>query len=98
LQFFTGSDYFGGRVRVSHTFYNHGRCRRCPGIETSLAGGIVYMFQLVGGALGLAIVTTIFTYAAKRDVTDKISGYGLKLSEQYKADILSFILGSGSKH
>lgn len=56
------------------------------------------MFQLVGGALGLAIVTTIFTYAAKRDVTDKISGYGLKLSEQHQADILSFILGSGSKH
>ena len=28
--------------------------------RASLAGGIVYMFQLVGGAFGLAVVTTIF--------------------------------------
>ncbi len=65
--------------------------------RTSLAGGIVYMFQLVGGALGLAVVTTIFTDAAKKDVTERISGYGLNLSEGYQSDILSFMLGSGSK-
>jgi EmrB/QacA subfamily drug resistance transporter len=65
--------------------------------RASLAGGIVYMFQLVGGALGLAVVTTIFTDAAKRDVTERITGYGLKLSERHQTDILGFMLGSGSK-
>lgn len=65
--------------------------------RTSLAGGIVYMFQLVGGALGLAVVTTIFTDAAKKDVTERISGYGLNLSEEYQSGILIFMLGSGSK-
>lgn len=64
----------------------------------SLAGGIVYMFQLVGGALGLAIVTTIFTDAAGKDVTERISRFGLDISEKYQADILNFMLGSGSRH
>jgi EmrB/QacA subfamily drug resistance transporter len=65
--------------------------------RASLAGGIVYMFQLVGGALGLSVVTTIFTDAAKRDVTQRITAYGLKLSEQHQTDLLNFMLGSGSK-
>lgn len=65
--------------------------------RASLAGGIVYMFQLVGGALGLAIVTTIFTAAADKDVTERITKYGLGLTEAHKADILNFMLGSGSR-
>ncbi len=65
--------------------------------RASLAGGITYMFQLVGGALGLAIVTTIFTDVAKSDVARRISSSGLVLSENHQADVLDFILGSGSK-
>ncbi len=65
--------------------------------RASLAGGIVYMFQLVGGALGLAVVTTIFTDVARSDVARRISSHGLQLSEKHQADILNFILGSGSK-
>lgn len=34
----------------------------------SLAGGILYMFQLVGGAFGLAMATTIFTDLAQNDL------------------------------
>ena len=29
--------------------------------QTSLAGGIVYMFQIAGGAIGLGLTTTVFT-------------------------------------
>lgn len=29
--------------------------------QTSLAGGIVYMFQIAGGSIGLALTTTIFS-------------------------------------
>ncbi|MEZ5120489.1 MAG: MFS transporter [Solirubrobacterales bacterium] len=32
--------------------------------RTSLAGGIVYMFQVAGGSVGLGLTTTIFTSAA----------------------------------
>ncbi len=55
------------------------------------------MFQLAGGALGLAVVTTIFTDAAMKDVTEGIGDFGLKLSEKHQEDILSFMLGSGSR-
>lgn len=65
--------------------------------RASLAGGIVYMFQLVGGALGLAIVTTIFTDVVQGDVAHRISSAGLVLSEKHQADFLDFVLGSGSK-
>lgn len=65
--------------------------------RTSLAGGIVYMFQLVGGALGLAVVTTIFTDAARNDLLKRISEAGISLSEVQQSHVVSFILGSGSK-
>ncbi len=31
------------------------------GSQTSLAGGIVYMFQIAGGSIGLALTTTVFS-------------------------------------
>jgi EmrB/QacA subfamily drug resistance transporter len=65
--------------------------------RASLAGGIVYMFQLVGGALGLAVVTTIFTDIAESDAARRISSAGFALSEKHQADVLDFVLGSGSK-
>lgn len=65
--------------------------------RASLAGGIVYMFQLVGGALGLAVVTTIFTDAAKNDLLRRISEAGINLTEAQQSHVIGFILGSGSK-
>jgi MFS family permease len=38
--------------------------------RASLAGGIVYMFQIAGGSVGLGLTTTIFTTAAH----DKLQG------------------------
>jgi hypothetical protein len=32
--------------------------------QTSLAGGIVYMFQIAGGSIGLGLTTTIFSAQA----------------------------------
>jgi dipeptide/tripeptide permease len=29
--------------------------------ETSLAGGIIYMFQIAGGSIGLGLTTTVFS-------------------------------------
>ena len=65
--------------------------------RASLAGGIIYMFQLVGGALGLAIITTIFTDAARNDIYSSLSEVGISLSEAHKSDLLGFVLGSSGK-
>ncbi|MEE9176090.1 MAG: MFS transporter [Thermodesulfobacteriota bacterium] len=65
--------------------------------RASLAGGIVYMFQLVGGALGLAVVTSIFTDFAKNDLLIRLSGAGISVSQTERSEIINFILGSGSK-
>ena len=65
--------------------------------RTSLAGGIVYMFQLVGGALGLAVITTIFTDVAEKDIISSLEKVGLSITEGHKSDILGFVLGSAGK-
>jgi len=62
----------------------------------SLAGGIIYMFQLVGGAFGLAVVTTIFTDFAKNDLLTRLRDSGLNLSNTELAEVVNFVIGSGS--
>jgi len=64
--------------------------------RASLAGGIVYMFQLVGGAFGLAVVTAIFTDFAKNDLLSKLSSSSLSLSKTELSEITNFIIGSTS--
>ena len=34
--------------------------------QTSLAGGIVYMFQIAGGSIGLGLTTTVFSAQRSR--------------------------------
>lgn len=65
--------------------------------RASLAGGIVYMFELAGGALGLAVITTIFTDVARKDVLNRLGSAGFTLTEPNRADLLNFILGSGTR-
>lgn len=65
--------------------------------RASLAGGIVYMFQLVGGALGLTAITTIFTDVAEKDITSSLERAGISITEGHKSDVLDFILGGAGK-
>lgn len=62
----------------------------------SLAGGIIYMFQLVGGAFGLAVSTTIFTDFAQNDLLTRLRESGLSLSKRDMSKIVDFISGSGN--
>ncbi len=62
-----------------------------------LAGGIVFMFQLSGAALGLAVITTIFIDTAINDFVGRISSLELNLSAADVGSIKSFILGSSSE-
>lgn len=62
----------------------------------SLAGGILYMFQLVGGAFGLAMATTIFTDLAQNDLLKRLSDSSLNISKSELSEITNFVVGSGS--
>ncbi len=43
-----------------------------PPERTSLAGGIVYMFQIAGGSVGLGLTTTVFTAAIHTSLADDV--------------------------
>jgi EmrB/QacA subfamily drug resistance transporter len=49
--------------------------------RASLAGGLVYMFQIGGGALGLGITTAIFTITSEDKLASEASAAGLDLTE-----------------
>jgi len=49
--------------------------------RTSLAGGLVYMCQIAGGAIGLGITTTIFTLTSENDLDEKTAAAGQHLSD-----------------
>jgi EmrB/QacA subfamily drug resistance transporter len=57
--------------------------------RASLAGGIVYMFQVAGGSVGLGLTTAIFTTAAHDKLEGEISSTGAAL----KGDDLDAVHG-----
>ncbi len=48
--------------------------------QTSLAGGIVYMFQIAGGSIGLGLTTTVFSAAIPPFVDGVQAGFRLDAS------------------
>ena len=46
----------------------------------SLAGGVVYMFQIAGGAVGLGLSTTVFTATANGTLDDRVESAGVTLT------------------
>jgi EmrB/QacA subfamily drug resistance transporter len=50
--------------------------------RSSLAGGIVYMFQVAGGSVGLGLATTVFTTASEDRVQHEAAGLGEKEVEE----------------
>ncbi|UGS35093.1 MFS transporter [Capillimicrobium parvum] len=51
--------------------------------RASLAGGIIYMFQVAGGSVGLGLTTTIFTSAATSHVDQAAVAGGLNESQEH---------------
>jgi predicted MFS family arabinose efflux permease len=60
--------------------------------RSSLAGGIVYMFQVAGGSVGLGLTTTVFTTAAE----DKLQGAATGLSDSELSDVQGVLAGTDS--
>ena len=60
--------------------------------RSSLAGGIVYMFQVAGGSVGLGLTTTVFTTASE----DKLQSAATGLRESEIEDVQGVLAGTDS--
>lgn len=66
--------------------------------RSSLAGGLVYMFQIGGGALGLAVSTTIFSADAKRNIGSLLDIAGISVTEGQRTAMYNYLSGFGSRN
>ena len=62
--------------------------------RTSLAGGLVYMCQIGGGAIGVAITTTIFTITSENDLDSKATTAGHRLTDHQVAVLHGQLAGT----
>jgi EmrB/QacA subfamily drug resistance transporter len=64
--------------------------------KASLAGGLIYMFQIAGGAIGLGITTTIFTLSSENDLGDLADSAGTHLTDQQVSVMHGALAGTSS--
>jgi EmrB/QacA subfamily drug resistance transporter len=62
--------------------------------RSSLAGGLVYMFQIAGGAVGLGLTTTIFTSVSEDEVATKAADAGSRLTESQEHVVQGVLAGT----
>ncbi|MEO8092121.1 MAG: MFS transporter [bacterium] len=62
--------------------------------QSSLAGGIAYMFQVAGGAVGLGLCTTLFTIRSEDVIVADAADAGLRMSDQQAAVIHGVLAGT----
>ncbi len=63
--------------------------------QTSLAGGIVYMFQIAGGSIGLGLTTTVFSAAIPPFVDGIQAGFRLDAALSLVGFVISVLLVGG---
>ena len=64
--------------------------------RSSLAGGITYMFQVAGGAVGLGLTTAIFTIRSEDRVASAAAEEGLKMTDGQAGVIHGLLAGTDS--
>jgi EmrB/QacA subfamily drug resistance transporter len=62
--------------------------------KSSLAGGILYMFQIAGGAVGLGLTTAVFLAASSGEIDTGASEVGITLSSGEIADVQGVLAGT----
>jgi EmrB/QacA subfamily drug resistance transporter len=62
--------------------------------QSSLAGGILYMFQVAGGAIGLGLTTTVFLAGTNRGISDGASDAGVDLTSSEIASVRGVVAGT----
>ena len=64
--------------------------------RAGLAGGIVYMFQIAGGSVGLGLNTTIFTSSSKSNLNSHLDRLGAKVTETQSDLVHGILAGTAS--
>jgi EmrB/QacA subfamily drug resistance transporter len=64
--------------------------------RAGLAGGIVYMFQIAGGSVGLGLNTTIFTSSSRDSLRDNLGRAGAHISESQSDLVHGILAGTAS--
>ena len=64
--------------------------------RASLAGGLVYMFQIAGGAIGLGVTTTIFTTSSENELADRAGAHGVELTAHQTGVLHGVLAGTDS--
>ncbi|HEY4779438.1 MAG TPA: DHA2 family efflux MFS transporter permease subunit [Solirubrobacterales bacterium] len=64
--------------------------------QTSLAGGIVYMFQIAGGSIGLGLTTTVFSAAIPPFVDGVQAGFRLDAALSLVGFVVSLLFVGGT--
>jgi EmrB/QacA subfamily drug resistance transporter len=67
-----------------------------PDSQSSLAGGLVYMFQIAGGAIGLGAATAIFTRASENELAEQAADAGTRLSDHQGSVLHGLLAGTDS--
>jgi EmrB/QacA subfamily drug resistance transporter len=64
--------------------------------RTSLAGGIVYMFQIAGGSLGLGLTTTVYATRIQDELGDELRTAGIQTTESQREALHGLLAGTES--
>jgi hypothetical protein len=64
--------------------------------RAGLAGGIVYMFQIAGGSIGLGLNTTIFTSTSKGNLNSHLDRVGAKVTSVQSDLVHGILAGTAS--
>jgi EmrB/QacA subfamily drug resistance transporter len=64
--------------------------------RASLGGAILYMFQVAGGSIGLALTTTIFARASQERLASEFAAVGTPASEAVVRDVNGILAGTES--
>jgi EmrB/QacA subfamily drug resistance transporter len=64
--------------------------------RAGLAGGIVYMFQIAGGSVGLGLNTAIFTSRSKSDLNGHLKSVGAAVTETQSDLVHGILAGTAS--
>jgi EmrB/QacA subfamily drug resistance transporter len=64
--------------------------------RSSLAGGITYMFQIAGGAVGLGLTTALFTTRSEDKIVSDAAELGLRMSAEQSGVIHGVLAGTDS--
>jgi hypothetical protein len=64
--------------------------------RVSLGGAILYMFQVAGGSIGLALTTTIFARAAQDQLASDVAALGARAGAEEIRDVQGILAGTDS--